>query len=116
MQTVVALSIPRVPRLSWSAVSRRVYFFIIEYESNIGAVSSYHRVEFVTKFEKLVVAVIVSAVFFAIAILLESAVELFIKILAAIIVVVATAELRIKLDVEDSRRIDPRHEYSSPCH
>ena len=75
--------------------------------------SSYHRVEVVTKFEKLVVAVIVSAVFFATAILLVSVVVLFISIFAAIIVVVATAELRIELDVKDSRRIDPRHE-SSP--
>ena len=43
-------------------------FLLKEYESNIGAVSGYHRVEDVTKLENLVVAVIVSAVFFAIAI------------------------------------------------
>ena len=49
--------------------------------------SGYHRVEVVTYLEKLVVAVIISAVFFPIAILLVFTVVLFASIFAAIIVV-----------------------------
>ena len=66
-------------------------FFIIEYESNIGAVSGYHRVEVVTKFEKLVVDVIGSAVFFATAILLMSSVVLFVLVFAAIVITAVIA-------------------------
>ena len=60
------------------------------YESNIGAVSGYHRVEVVTKHENLVVAVIVSAVF-ATVILLVSAVMLFVLVIAAIVVTAVIA-------------------------
>ena len=59
-----ALNTSSTSTLVVCSLSARLYF-IIEYESNIGPVSGYHRVEVVTKFEKLVVAVIVSAVFFA---------------------------------------------------
>ena len=72
-------------------LSTRLFFIIKRYEFNIGAVSGYHRVEVVTKFEKLVVAVIVSAVFFATAILLVSAVVLFVLVSAAIVITAVIA-------------------------
>ena len=60
------------------------FFLLKKYESNIGAVSGYHRIEDVMKLENLVVAVIVSAVFFATAISFVSAVVLFALVIAAI--------------------------------
>ena len=71
LHKVVALSTPRVPRLSQSALSTRYFLcLLLKYESNIGGVSGYHRFEVITNFKKLVFAVFVSAVFFTTAILI----------------------------------------------
>ena len=81
------------------SLSTRLYF-IIKYVSNIGAVSGYHRVEVVTKFEKLVVAVIDSAGFFATAILLVSAIVPFVLVIVAIVITaVITAAAAVLLVV-----------------
>ena len=87
---------------TFAALDALYSFYIIKYESNIGAVSGYHRVEVATNLEKLVVAVIVSAVFFATAILLVSAVVLFLSIFAAIFVVAVLSVATVSLAVLSS--------------
>ena len=85
----------RISNLVVCSISTRL-FFIIEYKSNIGVVSGHYRVE-VTKFEKLVVAVIVSAVFFAIAIILVFAVVLFVLVIAANVITAVIAAAAVVL-------------------
>ena len=87
------------PSLRLIRRARRVIFLLKKYESNIGTVSGYHRVGIVTKFENLVVAVIVSAVIFATAILLVSAVVLFALVIAAILVTAVIAATAAVLPV-----------------
>ena len=96
--TVVATLEISSPYLETFALLTRYFLFLLlKYKSNIGAVSGYHRFKVVINLEKLVVDVIVIAVFFANAILLVSVVEFFASIFDAIIVVAVVTAAAVVL-------------------
>ena len=89
MQTVVALSTPRVPRLSYSPLSKFVFTFIKEVRVQHWCRVRLSLTSRPTFLEDFVAAIAVSTVLFAFAILFASAVLLFASIFVAIIVVAA---------------------------